>query len=216
MIYYTADLHLGYAPMLAHRPFESVQEMDETLIRNWNETVGPDDTVYIVGDFSYNGGVVPAQYFRRLQGHKHLIRGNHDTGLENAQALFEYCESVVDYWELDDGEEHIILCHYPMIYEKRGYMIHGHLHAHRGRAYTMLQQLPKVLNCGVDVNFLRPVTLAQLVENNALFYGPDSLRHFPEYTGKPVCREGLLPRRPDFRPLPQRERAAGHPGDLIL
>ena len=46
-----------------------------------------------------------------------------------------------------------------MIYEKRGYMIHGHLHAHRGRAYTMLQQLPKVLNCGVDVNFLRPVTL---------------------------------------------------------
>ena len=106
MIYYTADLHLGYAPMLAHRPFESVQAMDETLIRNWNETVGPDDTVYIVGDFSYNGGVVPAQYFRRLQGRKHLIRGNHDTGLENAQALFEYCESVVDYWELDDGEEH--------------------------------------------------------------------------------------------------------------
>ena len=103
MIYYTADLHLGYAPMLAHRPFESVQAMDETLIRNWNETVGPDDTVYIVGDFSYNGGVVPAQYFRRLQGRKHLIRGNHDTGLENAQALFEYCESVVDYWELDDG-----------------------------------------------------------------------------------------------------------------
>ena len=101
--------------------------------------------------------VVPAQYFRRLQGRKHLIRGNHDTGLENAQALFEYCESVVDYWELDDGEEHIILCHYPMIYEKRGYMIHGHLHAHRGRAYTMLQQLPQVLNCGVDVNFLRPV-----------------------------------------------------------
>ena len=212
MIYYTADLHLGYAPMLAHRPFESVQAMDETLIRNWNETVGPDDTVYIVGDFSYNGGVVPAQYFRRLQGRKHLIRGNHDTGLENAQALFEYCESVVDYWELDDGEEHIILCHYPMIYEKRGYMIHGHLHAHRGRAYTMLQQLPKVLNCGVDVNFLRPVTLAQLVENNALFYGPDSLRHFPEYTGKSVCRDGLLPRRPKPPGLLKRGRAPhGHP-----
>ena len=103
-----------------------------------------------------------------------------------------------------------------MIYEKRGYMIHGHLHAHRGRAYTMLQQLPQVLNCGVDVNFLRPVTLAQLVENNALFYGPDSLRHFPEYTGKSVCRDGLLPRRPDFRPLPQRGSAAGHPGDFVL
>lgn len=95
-------------------------------------------------------------------------------------------------------------------------MIHGHLHAHRGRAYTMLQQLPKVLNCGVDVNFLRPVTLAQLVENNALFYGPDSLRHFPEYTSKSVCRDGLLPRAAGFPPVaPAGERPQGAPGILF-
>ena len=65
-------------------------------------------------------------------------------------------------------------------------------------------------------NIVFIVTLAQLVENNALFYGPDSLRHFPEYTGKSVCRDGLLPRRPDFRPLPQRGSAAGRPGDFVL
>ena len=72
-------------------------------------------------------------------------------------------------------------------------------------AYELLQQLPKVLNCGVDVNFFRPVTLAQLIENNALFYGPDSARYFPDRPPAPAGpRPGLLPRKPDFRPLPER------------
>lgn len=202
MIFYTADLHFGYAPVLAQRPFQTVEEMDRTLIDNWNQVVSALDTVYIVGDFSYNDGEVAGQYFSRLNGHKHLIRGNHDTGLNHAERLFLWCDSVVDFWELDDADTHVMLSHYPMIFEKRGYMIHGHLHANRGKPYEMLRQLPKVLNCGVDVNFYRPVTLAQLVENNALFYGPEADRYFPPRPRKQMDATGRLPRRPDFRPLP--------------
>lgn len=203
MIYYTADLHFGYAPALAYRPFETTAAMDAALIQNWNNTVQPEDTVYIVGDFSYNNGIVPATYFRQLHGHKHLIRGNHDTGLRDAKTLFRYCESVVDYWELDDQGTHIILCHYPLIYEKNGYMIHGHLHANRGHAYTLLQQLPHVLNCGVDVNRFTPVTLAQLIQNNTLFYSSDSHIYFPQYSKTEISSQGKLPRQPIFLPLPQ-------------
>ena len=78
MIFYTADLHLGYFPILhdTARPFSGVPEMDEALIANWNARVGADDSVYIVGDFSYNGGEAPTQYLARLNGHLHLIRGN--------------------------------------------------------------------------------------------------------------------------------------------
>ena len=47
MIYYTADLHLHYAPLLAGRPFATVAEMDEALIRNWNNVVTEADTVYL-------------------------------------------------------------------------------------------------------------------------------------------------------------------------
>ena len=47
MIFYTADLHFLYEPLLSSRPFATVEEMDETLIRNWNETVSPEDTVYL-------------------------------------------------------------------------------------------------------------------------------------------------------------------------
>lgn len=205
MIYYTADLHFGYAPILNQRPFQTVEEMDRVLIDNWNQTVTETDTVYIVGDFSYNGGKVPGQYFSQLHGTKHLIRGNHDTPLENPQELYQYCDSVVDFWELEDNGNHILLSHYPMIYEKGGYMIHGHLHAHRSKAYELLKQLPRVLNCGVDVNFYRPVTLQQLITNNELFYGANSKIHFPDYPRKPdLPNTGLLPRKPDFRPLPTR------------
>ena len=66
MIYYTADLHFHYAPLLSSRPFATVAEMDETLIRNWNETVTEADTVYLVGDVGYNDGHVPLGALGRL------------------------------------------------------------------------------------------------------------------------------------------------------
>ena len=65
MIYYTADLHFLYEPLLSSRPFATVEEMDETLIQNWNKTVSPDDTVYLAGDIGYNEGQVPHHLLSR-------------------------------------------------------------------------------------------------------------------------------------------------------
>ena len=204
MIFYTADLHFHYKPFLPGRPFASVEEMDEAMIRLWNETVTDEDSVYVVGDVGYNGGYVPGDALGRLQGRKHLIRGNHDTGFENAPKLFDYFETVTDFNEIDDGETHILLCHYPILYRKRGYMIHGHLHQARGPEYGMLRQMPRMLNAGVDVNFYRPVTLAQLVENNRAFYSGENDALIPPPPPRRREGEGLLPGKPDFRPLPTR------------
>lgn len=204
MIFYTADLHFHYKPFLPGRPFASVEEMDEAMIRLWNETVTDRDTVYVVGDVGYNGGYVPGDALGRLQGRKHLIRGNHDTGFENAPKLFDYFETVTDFNEIDDGETHILLCHYPILYRKRGYMIHGHLHQTRGPEYDILRQMPRMLNAGVDVNFYRPVTLAQLVENNRAFYSGENDALIPPPPPRRREGEGLLPGKPDFRPLPTR------------
>ena len=204
MIFYTADLHFHYKPFLPGRPFASVEEMDEAIIRLWNETVTDEDTVYVVGDVGYNGGYVPGDALGRLQGCKHLIRGNHDTGFENAPKLFDYFETVTDFNEIDDGETHILLCHYPILYRKRGYMIHGHLHQARGPEYDILRQMPRMLNAGVDVNFYRPVTLAQLVENNRAFYSGENDALIPPPPPRRREGEGLLPGKPDFRPLPTR------------
>jgi len=53
---FTADLHLGHANIIRHcsRPFANVDEMDRTLIDNWNEVVQPSDTVWMLGDFAHN------------------------------------------------------------------------------------------------------------------------------------------------------------------
>lgn len=202
MIFYTADLHFHYAPLLSSRPFRTVGEMDSTLIENWNKTVSPSDTVYLVGDVGYNGGYVPLDALRLLNGRKHLIRGNHDTGFEDADRLYECFESVTDFNEIDDGDTHIILCHYPILYRKRGYMIHGHLHHNRGEEYKILKDLPRVLNAGVDVNFYRPVTLAELVENNRAYYAGELDEQIPQPPHAKRRTEGWLPVKPDFRPIP--------------
>ncbi len=199
MIYYTADTHFCYAPILRDRPFQSVEQMDEALIRNWNSTVSADDTVYVAGDIGYNGGHVPCRILARLQGKKHLIRGNHDTAFRDAPLLFRYFETVTDFYEIDDGGSHVLLSHYPMLYDKGGYMVYGHLH-NSGAFHDILKRLPRLLNAGTDVNAYRPVTLRQLIENNrGLRDTPPAARR-----GAPAEAPGLLPRKADFHPLPQR------------
>ena len=55
MIFFTSDLHLGHENCirLCNRPFSSIEEMDETLIENWNRKITGKDTVYILGDLIY-------------------------------------------------------------------------------------------------------------------------------------------------------------------
>lgn len=201
MIYYAADTHFSYEPLVERRGFGSAAQMDEALIEKWNETVSDEDTVYLVGDIGYNGGFVPGQILARLKGRKHLIRGNHDTCYEDGELLYRYFESVTDFLEIDDGDTHILLCHYPLLYNKRGYMVHGHLH-NGTQFYDILKGLPRMLNAGVDLNGMKPVTLEELVRNNEAFYAEPPAR--APY--RPRGGVGCLPGVPDFRPIPERPK----------
>ena len=76
--FFTGDQHFNHVRILQYsqRPFASVEEMNEALIARFNETVGPDDTVYILGDLVMGKDLRCAG---RLNGHKKLLMGNHDT-----------------------------------------------------------------------------------------------------------------------------------------
>ena len=201
MIYYVADTHFSYEPLVASRGFDSAAQMNEAMIENWNATVTDGDTVYLIGDIGYNGGYVPGEILERLKGKKHLIRGNHDTCYEDAQLLYRYFESVTDFWEIDDGDTHILMCHYPLLYNKLGYMIHGHLH-NSSQFYDILKDLPRMLNAGVDLNGMKPVTLEELIRNNKNFYSNPPAKP-PQ---RPKDQRGYLPGVPDFRPIPERPK----------
>lgn len=81
MIWFTSDLHFGHQAVIDYckRPFENVEQMNNVLVGRWNSVVRPDDTIYVLGDLA----LCPYRDFehwgRQLQGHKILIRGNHDS-----------------------------------------------------------------------------------------------------------------------------------------
>lgn len=211
MIYYIADLHFYYEPVLRSRPFSSVEEMDRALTERWNQVVSPEDTVYVIGDVGYNGGHVPCRALARLHGRKHLVRGNHDTAFCDAPLLYRYFETVTDFTELEDGDAHVMLCHYPILYNKGGWMIHGHLHGGTSPFFEILRDLPRVLNAAVDLNGFQPVTLEQLICNRQRFYAEP---YFQPVSAPEKDAPGRLPRRADFRPLPQ--KPPPHPRHLFI
>ena len=79
-IYLTSDLHLGHANIIrySNRPYENVQEMNEKLINNWNQTVRNEDRVFFLGDFGLGSREKIINWGGRLNGRKVMIYGNHD------------------------------------------------------------------------------------------------------------------------------------------
>lgn len=79
--FFIADTHFGDEKILRYenRPFESAEQMDEELARRWNRAVGPEDTVFHLGDFSADlGAARDRELLGRLNGKKVLVLGNHD------------------------------------------------------------------------------------------------------------------------------------------
>ena len=78
MNYFISDLHINHRNILTYdgRPFRTVEENNITIMDNWNQTVTPNDNVYILGDIGFGDPNKLAEYYRSLNGIKHLIRGN--------------------------------------------------------------------------------------------------------------------------------------------
>ncbi len=157
-VFFTSDTHFGdHRTINIHkRPFASVAEMDALLIARWNETVGPEDMVWHLGDFARRGEEAEG-LLERLNGVKHLVSGNNDPPETVAAAGWA---SVRDYVELEQDGRLLVLCHYPFRSwngQQRGAInLHGHSH---GR----LKPLPRQHDVGVDVWDWRPVRLPEIL-----------------------------------------------------
>lgn len=118
-IFLTSDTHFGHdQPFLwGPRGFGSSIEHDEAIIANWNEVVKPEDDVYVLGDLMLNDTEHGLTCVRRLNGHLHLIRGNHDSDLRWAAYtelpnVVELCgwAHVIRYRKI-----HFYLSHFPTL-----------------------------------------------------------------------------------------------------
>lgn len=143
MRYYISDLHFYHERLLDNmdcRGFQNVEEMNETMIRRWNEKVGPRDEVVILGDLSMGNAKQTNELLERLHGRLYLIIGNHDKRfLEQPGFHKERFVWIKPYAELKDNRRKVILSHYPIFcyngqYRRNSegegitYMLYGHVH----------------------------------------------------------------------------------------
>lgn len=158
-VFFTSDTHFGSQHTLdaSLRPFKSVEEMNETIVKNWNETVSPGDIVYHLGDFG------DFNFAKRLNGEIIFIVGNHELnyfGDYEIRFKFNYLKNKYGFKEIhynkyikEDGLN-LFLTHKPSNLSSKSdcFTLFGHLHR-----LCMIKTFG--LNVGQDVHFFKPIPM---------------------------------------------------------
>ena len=162
----TSDQHFGHKNIIRYcnRPFDCVEEMNEILVQNWNETVTNNDVIYHLGDFMMGLSIKrPEESYKklvemvgRLRGTIRLISGNHD------KTLIKLCKKMnACPFEIIKNEE-FIRYHGRKIFlshraTAKNYSFHGHSHGNlNSRGYRRL-------DIGVDCHKFSPITIEKAI-----------------------------------------------------
>lgn len=135
-IWFISDTHFNHENMITKfkledgspsRPFESVQQMNEIMIQNWNARIKPQDHVWHLGDVVMGLREESNKILSRLNGKKRMLLGNHDQIKGND--LIKYFEKV-ELWRIFK-DENFICTHVPLhrdTFRKVSFNVHGHTH----------------------------------------------------------------------------------------
>lgn len=172
MNYYIADTHFGHKNILKYepdRPGNSIEEMQEIMIEKWNNKVKEKDNVFILGDFAFRGAKMKmediVELLKKLNGNKWLIIGNHDKNYITKLCKYGVI-GIADEMEIYDGDDYVVMSHYP--FEIWNHKHHGaiHLHGHTHKSelehedYTVKNRY----NVGCVWFNYEPVTLKEIKE----------------------------------------------------
>lgn len=134
-IWFTSDNHFFHKSILKFCPdtrggARDIEEMNELMIAKWNSQVAKKDIVYTLGDFSFGNSEDTVKILRRLNGIKHLIKGNHDYWINGDSKT--YFESISEYKEIKIDGKPIVMFHYPIFEWNKmhygSYHLFGHVH----------------------------------------------------------------------------------------
>jgi calcineurin-like phosphoesterase family protein len=169
-VFLVSDTHFGHAGVCRFtdsvtgekiRPWTDPEEMDEEMVKRWNETVRPNDKVYHLGDVVINRKAL--SIMSRLNGDKVLIRGNHD--IFRDEEYRQYFRELRAYHVMNG----MILSHIPIHPESLGRFgtnIHGHLHTGRvtmGNGYRSVIDTRYHCVCVEQTDF-RPILFEDVIK----------------------------------------------------
>lgn len=184
MIWFTSDLHLCHDKdfVWQARGFNDVDEMNWAIVKRWNETVYPDDDVYVLGDLILNDVEWGLKLLSKLNGYIHIIRGNHDTDAKVERYMELPNVISVEYATIFRYKKAIFwLSHYPTItanydddkpWAQHLVNLFGHTHQtnpfyylDKGDYYTGQQATPNpyMYNVGVDAHNCTPISIDEII-----------------------------------------------------
>jgi calcineurin-like phosphoesterase family protein len=156
--WFISDTHFSHANIIRYtkRPFQSVSEMNEKLIENWNAFIKPEDTVFFLGDFALGTTEFLTSLCSLLHGNKICIRGNHDgTPAKMHKIGFSL---VLESAFIKIGRHQVELVHIPSQTAPAHFQLHGHVHEKRPN-----QLVGRQLNLSVEVWDYKPVSEKTIV-----------------------------------------------------
>ena len=165
-IYFTADLHFGHKNILtlANRRFKSIEDHDNFVIENINNTVSPADHLYILGDLGFHKDFMGllTQISKINCKNIHIIKGNHDN-IANLVRLKrdKIIADVKEMKTVKKDRRSIFCCHYPMR-EWPGFY-RGHYHAY-GHVHATLKPFERSMDVGIDSIGYKPIEFDDLIQ----------------------------------------------------
>lgn len=173
--FFISDTHFDHANILLFkrndgtplREFSCIEEMNEHIIDRWNSTVRVMDKVYHQGDFAMKEQSLDA-ILPRLNGHKKLIRGNHDVYKLKKYIGPGRFEEVYGVRMLP--KYGLILTHIPVhprqLQGRWKVNVHGHLHSNK-------LDDTRYFNVSVEQINYTPIELEELLAITGELNGPD-------------------------------------------
>lgn len=175
-LFFTSDTHFCHKNIIkfCNRPFKDCHEMNEALIKNWNSVVPEDGEVWHLGDFCFGGFKDWYTIFSRLNGHIHLVLGNHDVSAEGSiLSLFDSFHGGLARLRVNNTTV-IWLSHFPLLCwseSKRGaWNLFGHVHTTKDKHQTGFDyerthkfKTEYQYDVGVDFNDYKPISYDELL-----------------------------------------------------
>lgn len=180
-IWFTSDCHFGHKLVAGLRGFDSTDAHDDALIENWKSTVGPDDTVWVLGDLTCTRKDDWVEHVLDfvfdLPGRKHFVAGNHDPVHPMHKQAYKYqrlylsaFESVQPFAKIKVEGKYVLLSHFPYTFDHTSdarytqwrlpdeglHLLHGHTHS------DVKVSSPTELHVGLDAWDLKPVSLREV------------------------------------------------------
>lgn len=176
-LFFTADPHFFHTNIIKYtnRPFNNSREMNYEIVKRWNEKVPKDGIVFLLGDVSLTAKPKELDtLLHSLNGTIYLIIGNHEKDALRKEyvrsrfaGIYDIAEIYIKDKEITYGEQHLVMCHYPMLTwngsHRGSWQLFGHVHgglSNKGKLKHAVTQL----DVGVDCHDFTPLSYQEVKE----------------------------------------------------